>query len=195
MLVAGGRVAQAADNGTSLMVSVLAPESPGTAECDGGGVTVNLDYSVVSTAAADSATIDAGVDTGESIACTPAAIPSGNITDGGGWTFSKRTKSADGSCETTLAVGNHTVTVCATQSGSQGRPAKTACGTATIEIKAGECAPEVCGGPGLGDCGSGCEANCPTGQGFAGCRQCCQCTCKVELFECDSGCVEQLQCL
>jgi hypothetical protein len=115
--------------GTSLSIVF----SPTTVTCNGDGTAnVTFDWTVTSTAAADAATVTGQVD-GGTIFSLPG-IAAGNVTNGGGWTFAGRMKTADGSYTTTLANGTHTFTVCATQAGSNGNPDKTACATTTVTV-------------------------------------------------------------
>jgi len=110
------------DNGTSL--SVIA--GPPTVTCDPSGLfaTVTANYTVVSTGSADSAVMVASFG-GHDYALP--TIASGNVTGGGGWTISGRTKTAEGTFTTTTTNGTYTLSICATQSGAGGRDSKTAC--------------------------------------------------------------------
>jgi hypothetical protein len=127
---AGGKDNQGVtDEGTVLSALIYNTE----VECrsDGSGADVTLDYSVISTAAANSAELTLVVD-GDAYAI--GTIASGNIDDGGGWTFSGRTKTAEGSVSHFLESGQYFVQVCATQSGAQGRLPKTACSDAVSVV-------------------------------------------------------------
>jgi hypothetical protein len=112
------------DKGTSL--SVLVDDPVVTCAAGGGSATVDITYSVASTAAADAASITLQI-IGDASSIDAAAIASGCVADGGDWTCNGRTKTADRSYSTTLANGTYTIQICATQNGSGGRLPKTAC--------------------------------------------------------------------
>jgi hypothetical protein len=109
------------DSGTSLSVTT----SEAAIEClaDESGADVSLSYTVTSTASADSAVISAIVDGGET--------QIGEIASGAaGWSMDGRIKTATGAASFTLANGDHTIQICATQSGARGRLPKRACSSA-----------------------------------------------------------------
>ena len=123
--------------GTSLSITV---DDPIIGDCVDGSAQVTFDYSVISTGAADAATVTAEV-VGVSSAETVGTIASGNVTNGGGWTFAGRTKTAEGSFSLSLEEGTYTVKVCVTQHGSQGNPDKVACREVTFTVS---CAGGTC---------------------------------------------------
>ncbi len=132
------------DNGTALSVSV-----DGTSyacDDDGESAAVTVEFTVTSTAAANGAELTASIDGG-------AELGIGAITSGD-WTSDGRTKSADGTATFSLAEGTHTIVICATQSGANGRPPKHACSVAAIV--------EV-------DCPDGSHCNQGIGNGSEGC--------------------------
>lgn len=133
-MVVGGGVAQAAA-GTSLSVvfDTVDPTTEMVCSSDGSGATVTFEWTVTSTGSADSAVVTGQIDAGQAFALP--GIASGNVTSGGGWTFAGRMKTADGSYTTEpLANGEHSFTVCATQSGANGTAAKTTCQTQTVTV-------------------------------------------------------------
>lgn len=142
--------AQAAeDEGTALTVMVDTP----TVDClsDGTGADVNLLYSVVTTGAAGETDLTLVIDGEESEIGT---IASGNVEDGGGWTFDGRTKTAEGSVTGFYENGGYTFQICATQDGG-GREPKSACSepvTVTVEC--------------LGGGGDGGDEGCPVSEFF-----------------------------
>lgn len=148
-----GAVSQGAnDEGTRL--SVTGHEA--TNECvDEKTAAVTLDYKVVSTAAADSATVTASVDGGEPVVV--GAIASGAE----GWTFDGRTKTATGTADFKLENGEHKIVFCVTQSGANGRNPKTTCSEAVL-VKV-DCAKDDGEGDkdkcnqGLGNGSEGCD--------------------------------------
>jgi hypothetical protein len=99
---------------------------------DGTGANVTFQWTVTSTGAADAATMTGQID-GGSVFALPG-IASGSIATGGGWNVGGRLKTADGTYSTVLANGSHTLTVCATQKGSNGNPDKTACSSQTVVV-------------------------------------------------------------
>ncbi|HEX9112887.1 MAG TPA: hypothetical protein VF888_00945 [Nitrospirota bacterium] len=111
--------------GTSLVVTL---ENPAVVcRADGLGADVTAGYAVTSSGAADAAVMEAFIGTTEYPLPT---IASGNIADGGGWTFAGRTKTAEGDFGPLyLANGDYTLTVCATQGGANGQTSKHACST------------------------------------------------------------------
>jgi hypothetical protein len=126
LLTASGSVFAQTNNGTSLSVALDAPVV--TCREDGLGADVTAAYTVLSTGSADSAVMTA------TVGATDYALPtiaSGNVAGGGGWTFAGRTKSAEGEFGTYLANGSYTLSVCAVQSGANGRISKQACSAAT----------------------------------------------------------------
>jgi hypothetical protein len=106
---------------------------------DGTGATVTFQWTVTSSGAADAATVTGQID-GGSIFPLPG-IAAGNVATGGGWTFTPRIKTADGSYSTVLPNGTHTLTVCVTQAGSNGNPDKTACSTQTVVVNCASSEP------------------------------------------------------
>lgn len=129
LLAASGSVF-AQDSGTRL--SVVMGDPVVTCNEAGTGAAVEVVYTVVSTASADSAVVTADLD---GATTTLGTIASGNVNGGGGWTFSGRTKSADGTYANALDNGTYALTICATQSGAQGRLPKQACSiTATVVV-------------------------------------------------------------
>ena len=163
------------DTGTKLSVTIEAEDGDTCGEVD-------VHYSVLSTAAADAATVEASVD-GVVDPTLATTIASGNVADGGGWTFTGRTKTAEGEFAVSLSEGSHTIEVCATQKGSGGRTPKTVCQDAEVAVDG--CLPiDVCDG--LGGCISACQGAC--GQD-PDCRSCCECSCKDTL-----GCSPQNAC-
>lgn len=116
--------------GTSL--SVVFDEAVIACRADGTGADVGFAWTVTSTGSADSATVTGQLDGGDTFALP--GIASGNAATGGGWTFAGRMKTADGSYDTLLANGTHSLTVCATQSGAGGATAKTSCQTQEITV-------------------------------------------------------------
>jgi hypothetical protein len=140
LLAVAGAVVYAAGTSLSVLIDSV------SYNCDNGSVLVQ--YTVRSTAAADAATVTAtiaGVDQG-----TIQTIASGNVNDGGGWVFSGRNKSAEGSYTTSIALanGSYTVEVCATQAGSNGNPDKTACASTTLVVA---CGASPCSGEAFGE--------------------------------------------
>lgn len=110
------------DNGTRLAVIVDTP----MVDChsDGNGADVTAAYTVVSTGSADSADVVASIG---GVNYDLPTIASGNADNGGGWTFSGRTKTAEGTFTTSLPNGEYTLTICVTQSGANGRLPKQVC--------------------------------------------------------------------
>jgi hypothetical protein len=118
--------------GTDLTVSDTADTST---YCADGNVTIN--WTVLSSAAADAAVVTYGVSTVYGTTYSVAdgtyvtTIAAGNVADGGGWIFNGSNKSQSGTI--TLAMptvtesSEYTVTVCAEQDGSGGNPNKTDC--------------------------------------------------------------------
>jgi hypothetical protein len=122
--------------GTSLSITV---DDPVIGACDGdGNAQVTFDYSVLSTGAADAATVTAEVVGSGNPPETVGTIASGNVTNGGGWAFAGRNKTAEGSFDLTLAAGTFTVKVCVAQHGSQGNPDKVACKEVTFTVTCNE---------------------------------------------------------
>jgi hypothetical protein len=112
------------DNGTRLSVSI--DETAFVCDEDGKSAAVSVDFTVTSTAAADSAELTASIDGGADLAI--GTIESGAA----GWTFDGRTKTADGSATFSLSEGTHTIVICATQSGANGRLPKRSCSVAAV---------------------------------------------------------------
>lgn len=114
--------APAEDEGTRLTVQTNTPSV--SCAVNGSGADVSLLYTVVSTGSADSANLVMIVNGAESSLGT---IASGNVNEGGGWTFAGRTKLAEGAAGGFYGNGSYTFQVCATQSGAHGREVKRAC--------------------------------------------------------------------
>lgn len=136
------------DQGTTL--SVTAAEASLTCAPEGGSASVGISYTVTSTAAADSADLTAIVDGG-------AETSIGTIASGSaGWTFDGRIKTATGTATFNLANGDHTIVICATQSGANGRLPKRACSDAIAVSIACEAAHQHCD-QGVGNGSEGCD--------------------------------------
>lgn len=119
-----------AGNGTGLSVVLTLVNQI----CNANGTAdVTVSYSVVSTGAADAATVTYTVD-GGAVQSLPS-IAAGNIDDGGGWTFDGRTKTAGGQFTLTLASGGHSIEVCGVQNGSNGNEDKLACQTLNVVVQ------------------------------------------------------------
>ncbi len=114
------------DEGTRL--SVATGEAAVSCDADGLGASVSLSYTVSSIAAADSAVVTASVDAGDELQI--GAIASGTA----GWTFDGRTKTATGVASFSLDNGDHTLVICVTQSGANGRLPKRTC-SALVNVK------------------------------------------------------------
>ena len=137
------------NQGTKLSVST----SPPTLVCsaDGSGGTVTLGFTVTSTAAADAAELTAIVDGG-------AEIVIGQIASGpAGWTFNGPTKTAQGTATFTLANGDHTIVICATQHGAHGRLSKRACSDAVAITVACQLDKKPKCNQGVGNGAEGCD--------------------------------------
>ena len=119
--------------GTALGITFGTPK----VDCPDGSVTV--DYTI-STTAADGASVTAKLTDANNVTVgTPNtySIPAGNVV--GGWTFAGRTKTYDGTFQTSgLSDGDYLLQVCVTQAGSVGNPSKTICQTQPIHIACGE---------------------------------------------------------
>lgn len=111
---------------------------------ENGSANVTLSYTLNSTAAADAATVTYTVDGGNSTLLT--VIASGNVTDGGGWTYLPQGggKTAGGQFTLNLADGSHVVEVCAVQDGANGREPKSTCQTINVVVDCS--ANNPCGG-------------------------------------------------
>lgn len=93
-----------------------------------GEHTVN--YTVSSTAAADAAAGNYTVNGGDPVGLP--TIAAGNVTEGGGWTFDGRTKTASGSFTLSgVENGDYTIEVCFAQSGAD---AKSDCTVITVQV-------------------------------------------------------------
>lgn len=140
------------DSGTKL--SVTMDQLSLTCWNDELGGTVNLDWTVLSTAAADSATITLSVD-GD----TPYQV--GEILSGQqGWVFDGRTKTATVNLSVELLNGNHTLVMCVTQDGANGRLPKTTCSesvTVVVDCNSSEDDPSSHCNQGLGNGSEGCD--------------------------------------
>lgn len=104
----------APNSGTSLSVDLSA-----TVECNEYGTgDITVSYTVSSTAAADAATGYYTVNGGDPVGLP--TIAAGNVTEGGGWTFDGRTKTASGSFTLSgLENGDYTIEVCFEQQGAE----------------------------------------------------------------------------
>jgi hypothetical protein len=125
--------------------TALSIDGTATVVCrdDGSGIAdVTFDWSVTSSGSADSAEMTGQVDD-QPVFGLPT-IASGNVTGGGGWTFAGRMKTADDSFTAELANGPHAFTVCATQSGANGRLSKTACTTLNVTVECDVPEPKTC---------------------------------------------------
>lgn len=132
-ILAGSGAAQAAGTSLSLLFDAVDPATEMVCSSDGSGATVTFEWTLTSTGSADSAVLTGSIDGGATFALP--GVASGNVTNGGGWTFAGRMKTADGSYTSEpLANGEHTFTVCATQSGANGTAAKTTCSTQTVTV-------------------------------------------------------------
>lgn len=139
LIIASAVPAFAADNnGTSLAVTVDTPTV--TCNAEGTGAEVSAAYTVLSTGSADSAIMVATID---GLDYALPTIASGNVAGGGGWTFAGRTKTAEGTFTTSLPNGTYFLTICATQSGANGRNSKRACSTA-IAVTINCTSPDPC---------------------------------------------------
>jgi hypothetical protein len=133
------------DNGTSLSVSI--DETSYACDEDGASAAVSVDFTVTSTAAANSAELTASVDGG-------AELSIGSV-DSDTWTVDGRTKTAGGSATFSLSEGTHTIVICATQSGANGRLSKHACSVAAVvEV---ECNDKQHCNQGIGNGAEGCD--------------------------------------
>jgi hypothetical protein len=142
LIIAAAVPAFAADNGTSLAVTVDTPTV--TCNPEGTGAEVSASYTVLSTGSADSAVVVATIDGVDNALPT---IASGNVAGGGGWTFAGRTKTAEGTFTTSLPNGTYFLTICATQSGAGGRNPKRACST-SVAVTINCTSPDPCGNVG-----------------------------------------------
>lgn len=97
---------------------------------NGAGADATFVWTTTSTAATNAAALTGQLD-GGAVFSLPG-IASGTGT--GGWFSSGRLRTADGSYTTYLANGSHTLTVCATQNGSNGNPDKNVCESQTVTI-------------------------------------------------------------
>jgi hypothetical protein len=120
--MAAGVAPAATGDGTKLTVTLDTPSVVCIA--DGSGADVTAGYSVISTGAADAAVLTASIG---GVDYPLPTIASGNVATGGGWTFSGRTKTAEGEFTAFLANGEYTITVCAAQNGANDR--KEVCST------------------------------------------------------------------
>jgi hypothetical protein len=136
------------DEGTKL--SVTAGESALECSADGSAADATVSYTVTSTAGADSASLTAIVDGGAEQAI--GQIASGSA----GWTFDGRIKTASGEATFTLANGEHSIVICATQSGAGGRLPKRACSLAVIVLVDCEIDRVHCN-QGVGNGSEGCD--------------------------------------
>lgn len=115
--------------GTELTVSGSADTSH---YCDDGKITIN--YNLLSTGAADAAEVSYTLDGGS--ATSLPTVASGNVEEGGGWTFQGRNKTYSNSFDLSgLEPGNHTVTICAVQHGANGNDDKEDCETISFFIQ------------------------------------------------------------
>lgn len=139
-----------ANRGTTLSVATSEP----TIECseDGTSADVSLGYTVTSTGSADSADVTGTVD--------GATTTIGTIASGAqGWTIDGRIKTAAGEVSYTLANGEHTISICATQSGGNGRASKTGCSdtiTVVVDCDDDDSEGEHCN-QGVGNGAEGCD--------------------------------------
>lgn len=126
--IAGLLYAQA--GGTSLSITFGTPSI--VCNTDASGATVTLPYTVISTAAADAATVTGQID--DNTPFNLQTINSGCSGDGAWTCGGGSTKTAEGSYATTLSNGTYTFTVTATQSGSEGNEGKTTTNYETVVV-------------------------------------------------------------
>jgi hypothetical protein len=156
----------------------MAHADDATVECsEEGDASVTFSGTLSTTGSVDSAVITAAVD-GDEESEVGVIQPQHFVHDG-------QDKTAAWSFAIDLADGEHSVEVCFTQSGAQGRPPKTVCATVEVEVSCGgECE--------IGACVSDCQHDCNEldGPAKAACNQCCECKCKSEI----EGCTPQDLC-
>ena len=107
-----------------------------TVSCALDGGVVSAAYTITATSAAAAVVTETLKDSGgNTVTSNSHTVAAGDVTDGGGWTFAGRTKAYDGTFTASgLADGEYSLEVCATQPGSQGTPAKSACITEAIVV-------------------------------------------------------------
>lgn len=130
LAVAAGVGGLAYAAGTALSISFGTP----SIACNGDGTAdVSFTYTVTSSGAADAATVSGQLDGGT--VTNIATIASGNVNDGGGWTFGGRYKTYVGHVDLTeVSEGSHTYTVCVDQAGSGGNPDKHVCESVSFSV-------------------------------------------------------------
>jgi hypothetical protein len=114
-------------------------------QCLTGGASVRADYTINTVAADATGVAERLTRLSDSalVSSRSYTIPSGNTV--GGWVFAGRTKTFDGSFQTSgLADGDYRLEVCATQAGSNGNPAKMTCQTIDIVVNCAEVATNPC---------------------------------------------------
>ncbi len=140
----GGLATLAYAAGTALSISF----SPASIVCGGtSGASVTFYYTVTSSGAADAAMVTESINGTQVNSYT---ILSGNVNNGGGWTFpsSGPLKTYSGTYQASLGNGEYTFTVCTTQNGANGNQDKSACNSQTVTINCISDPPLTCANTG-----------------------------------------------
>ena len=142
ILVCGAATMWAA--GTTMTLTFVTP----TVVCAWNGGSVSAPYTIATTAG-DGATVTETLSlNGNEVTSHAFTIASGNVLNGGGWTFAGRTKTYDGAFTANgLADGTYTLEVCAVQNGANGNPGKSACQSETIVVSCGSVDSACASGP------------------------------------------------
>jgi hypothetical protein len=124
--------------GAAATLSITFDAPAVTCALDGSGGVVSAGYTITASSASAAVVTETLKDSGGNTVASASksyTLPAGNVADGGGWTFAGRTKAHDGTfTASALADGEYSLEVCATQPGSQGNPAKSACITEALVV-------------------------------------------------------------
>jgi hypothetical protein len=142
ILVGGAATISAA--GTTMTLTFGTP----AVTCTSNGGSVTATYTVATTAGDGASVTETLTLNGNEVASHAFTIASGNILNGGGWTFAGRTKTYDGTFSASgLANGSYILEVCAVQNGANGNPGKSACQSETVVVSCGSIDPACASGP------------------------------------------------
>jgi hypothetical protein len=110
--------------------------------CTTSGGSVSAGYTITTTAGDAAAVTETLSLNGNEVQSHTFTVASGNVLNGGGWTFAGRSKTFDGTFTADgLANGTYTLEVCAAQNGSNGNPGKAVCLSETIVVSCGSVDP------------------------------------------------------